>query len=289
MSRIVGCCVVLLSVLVSVLSQASTTVRGTVTDSTGGIIPGASVTVIHETTDEATTRLTDETGNYAFTGLPPGIYTLTADVPGFEVGTYSNVELAAGQEVLRNFTLEISAVDTLVVVGSRAGARTATDSTVPVDVIAGEELVSQGITDVSELMRTVTPSFNVNTQPISDAATIVRPANLRNLPPDHTLVLVNGKRRHRAAIIQWLGNGVADGAQGPDLSVIPAIALRQAEVLRDGAAAQYGSDAIAGVMNFQLKDARSGGSVEFRAGAHRDGNYGDVEALSRRRWAWTRV
>ena len=137
MSRIVGCCVVLLSVLVSVLSQASTTVRGTVTDSTGGIIPGASVTVIHETTDEATTRLTDETGNYAFTGLPPGIYTLTADVPGFEVGTCSNVELAAGQEVLRNFTLEISAVDTLVVVGSRARARTATESTVPVDVIAG--------------------------------------------------------------------------------------------------------------------------------------------------------
>ena len=148
MSRIVGCCVVLLSVLVSVLSQASTTVRGTVTDSTGGIIPGASVTVIHETTDEATTRLTDETGNYAFTGLPPGIYTLTADVPGFEVGTYSNVELAAGQEVLRNFTLEIGAVDTLVVVGSRAGGRTATESTVPVDVIAGKELVSQGITDV---------------------------------------------------------------------------------------------------------------------------------------------
>ena len=281
MSRIVGCCVVLLSVLVSsVLSQASTTVRGTVTDSTGGIIPGASVTVIHETTDEATTRLTDETGNYAFTGLPPGIYALTADVPGFEVGTYSNVELAAGQEVLRNFTLEIGAVDTLVVVGSRAGARTATESTVPVDVIAGEELVSQGITDVSDLMRTVTPSFNVNTQPISDAATIVRPANLRNLPPDHTLVLVNGKRRHRAAIIQWLGNGVADGAQGPDLSVIPAIALRQAEVLRDGAAAQYGSDAIAGVMNFQLKDARSGGSVEFRAGAHRDGNYGDSRLYS---------
>ena len=108
MRRIVGWGVVLLlSVPVSVLSQVSTTVRGTVTDSTGGVIPGASVTVVHETTDEATTRLTDETGNYEFTGLPPGIYTLTADVPGFEVGTYSNVELAAGQEVLRNFTLEI--------------------------------------------------------------------------------------------------------------------------------------------------------------------------------------
>ena len=107
---------------------------------------------------------------------------------------------------------------------------------------------------MTDLMRTLTPSFNVNTQPISDAATIVRPANLRNMAPDHTLILVNGKRRHRAAVIAWLGNGIADGAQGPDLSTIPAIALRQVEVLRDGAAAQYGSDAIAGVINFEFEE-----------------------------------
>ena len=265
----------LLSVPVSVLSQVSTTVRGTVTDSTGGVIPGASVTVVHETTDEATTRLTDETGNYEFTGLPPGIYTLTADMPGFEVGTYSNVELAAGQEVLRNFTLEISAVDTtLVVVGSRAKPRSVTKSTVPVDVIRAEDFTSQGSADLANQLRAAVPSFNVGIQPISDAATIVRPANLRNLAPDHTLILVNGKRRHRAAVITWLGNGIADGSQGPDLSVIPSIAIRQAEVLRDGAAAQYGSDAIAGVMNFQLKDSRSGGRLEFRTGAYRNANLG---------------
>ncbi len=276
MRRIVGWGVVLLlSVPVSVLSQVSTTVRGTVTDSTGGVIPGASVTVVHETTDEATTRLTDETGNYEFTGLPPGIYTLTADMPGFEVGTYSNVELAAGQEVLRNFTLEISAVDTtLVVVGSRAKPRSVTKSAVPVDVIRAEDFTSQGSTDLANQLRAVVPSFNVSIQPISDAATIVRPANLRNLAPDHTLILVNGKRRHRAAVITWLGNGIADGSQGPDLSIIPSIAIRQAEVLRDGAAAQYGSDAIAGVMNFQLKDSRSGGSLEFRTGAYRNANPG---------------
>ena len=275
MRRIVGWGVVLLlSVPVSVLSQVSTTVRGTVTDSTGGVIPGASVTVVHETTDEATTRLTDETGNYEFTGLPPGIYTLTADVPGFEVGTYSNVELAAGQEVLRNFTLEISVVTTLVVVGSRAKPRSVTKSAVPVDVIRAVDFTSQGSTDLANQLRAVVPSFNVSIQPISDAATIVRPANLRNLAPDHTLILVNGKRRHRAAVITWLGNGIADGSQGPDLSVIPSIAIRQAEVLRDGAAAQYGSDAIAGVMNFQLKDSRSGGSLEFRTGAYRNANPG---------------
>ena len=265
----------LLSVPVSVLSQVSTIVRGTVTDSTGGVIPGASVTVVHETTDEATTRLTDEIGNYEFTGLPPGIYTLTADMPGFEVGTYSNVELAAGQEVLRNFTLEISAADTaLVVVGSRAKPRSVTTSSVPVDVIRTEDFTSQGSPDLANQLRAVVPSFNVSIQPISDAATIVRPANLRNLAPDHTLILVNGKRRHRAAVITWLGNGIADGSQGPDLSVIPSIAIRQAEVLRDGAAAQYGSDAIAGVMNFQLKDARSGGRLEVRTGLFRDANPG---------------
>ena len=278
MRRIVGWGVVLLlllSVPVSVLSQVSTIVRGTVTDSTGGVIPGASVTVVHETTDEATTRLTDEIGNYEFTGLPPGIYTLTADMPGFEVGTYSNVELAAGQEVLRNFTLEISAADTtLVVVGSRAKPRSVTKSAVPVDVIRAEDFTSQGSTDLANQLRAVVPSFSVSIQPISDAATIVRPANLRNLAPDHTLILVNGKRRHRAAVITWLGNGIADGSQGPDLSVIPSIAIRQAEVLRDGAAAQYGSDAIAGVMNFQLKDSRSGGSLEFRTGAYRNANPG---------------
>ena len=135
--------------------------------------------------------------------------------------------------------------------------------------------MSQGDIDLTNQLRTVVPSFNVNTQPISDAATIVRPANLRNMAPDHTLILVNGKRRHRAAVIAWLGNGIADGAQGPDLSVIPSIALRQVEVLRDGAAAQYGSDAIAGVMNFELKNNRSGGNLEYRTGRFSDENAGD--------------
>ena len=92
------------------------------------------------------------------------------------------------------------------------------ESAVPIDVVSAEEIVNQGETDLSNLIRTVVPSFNVNTQPISDAATVVRPASRRNLAPDHTLVLVNNKRRHRAAGIYWLGNGVADGAQGPDIS-----------------------------------------------------------------------
>lgn len=163
-------------------------------------------------------------------------------------------------------------VEEVVVLGSRRAARSATDSAVPVDVIGGEDFVNQGATDLSTLLRNVVPSYNVNTQPISDAATLVRPANLRGLAPDHTLVLLNGKRRHRAAVITWLGNGVADGAQGPDISQFPAIGLKQVAVLRDGAAAQYGSDAIAGVMNFTLKDASEGSSFEARYGQFYEGD-----------------
>jgi iron complex outermembrane receptor protein len=160
----------------------------------------------------------------------------------------------------------------VTIIGSRVQPRSVTDSAVPIDILGGDEFVKQGYTDLQDLLRNVVPSYNVNTQPIGDAATVVRPANLRGFASDHTLVLVNGKRRHRASVIYWLGNGVADGAQGADLSPIPAIALKRVEVLRDGASAQYGSDAIAGVMNFQLKDNYQGVSIETRAGTFKEGD-----------------
>ena len=163
-----------------------------------------------------------------------------------------------------------TALEEVVITGSRREARSVFDSSAPIDVIGGDDFRNQGNTNMTDLIRTMVPSFNVNTQPISDAATVIRPANMRGLAPDHTLVLVNGKRRHRASVITWLGNGVSDGAQGPDISVIPAIALKQVEVLRDGASAQYGSDAIAGVMNFILRDDSQGGSVEARYGEYNE-------------------
>jgi iron complex outermembrane receptor protein len=163
-------------------------------------------------------------------------------------------------------------LEQVIVTGVRGEARSVTESTVPIDVLGAEQFANQGDTDLSNLLRNVVPSYNVNTQPISDAATIVRPANLRGLAPDHTLVLVNGKRRHRAAVIYWLGNGVSDGAQGPDISAIPSSALQRVEVLRDGASAQYGSDAIAGVLNFILNDANDGASLEARYGRYYAGD-----------------
>ncbi len=163
-------------------------------------------------------------------------------------------------------------IEEVVVTGSRRAPRSVGDSAAPIDVIGGSDFENQGSMDMGDMLRTLVPSYNVNTQPISDAATLVRPANLRGLPPDNTLVLVNGKRRHRGAVISFLGGGVSDGAQGPDVSVIPGIALKQVEVLRDGASAQYGSDAIAGVINFILKDNAEGLSFEARYGETYEGD-----------------
>lgn len=163
-------------------------------------------------------------------------------------------------------------IEEIVTTGSRRAARSATQSMVPIDVISGEDLVGQGNTDMNSLLAAAIPSYNVNQQAIVDAATIVRPANLRGLSPDNTLILINGKRFHRAAVISFFGGGVSDGAQAPDLAVIPGIAIKQVEVLRDGASAQYGSDAIAGVINFKLRDNAQGLTVSGRYGEFAEGD-----------------
>lgn len=171
-----------------------------------------------------------------------------------------------------SFSVMAEEVEEVVAVGTRRDARSVGDSPAPVDVISGSDIKNQGAVDVDYMIRTLVPSFNVNTQPISDAATLIRPANLRGLPPDNMLVLVNGKRRHRGSVISFLGGGIADGAQGPDISAIPSIALKKVEVLRDGAAAQYGSDAIAGILNFVLNDSAEGTRLEIRQGEYSDGD-----------------
>ena len=174
---------------------------------------------------------------------------------------------------------EVTVLEPVVVLGSRVPGRSAHDSPVPVDVIEGTTFRNYGARDMDSLLSQIVPSYNVNQQPISDAATLVRPANLRGLPPDSTLILVNGKRRHRASVITFLGNGISSGAHAPDLAPIPAIALKRVEVLRDGAAAQYGSDAVAGVMNFVLKDAPDSGTVETRWGQFYKGD-GDTYSIA---------
>ena len=159
----------------------------------------------------------------------------------------------------------------VIVTGTRTRGRTVADSAVPVDVLTSEALNAVAFTDTQDVLRTLVPSFNTFRQPISDGATFIRPATLRGLTSDKTLVLVNSKRRHRAALVAIGGSGT----QGPDVSTIPASALKTVEVLRDGAAAQYGSDAIAGVLNFILKDNSDGGELTATMGQYSEGDGDD--------------
>jgi len=170
-------------------------------------------------------------------------------------------------------------VDEVTVTGSRRAGRSPTDLPAPVDIINSEQLSNQGPTNISELLRTTVPSFNVSEQPIAGTATTIRPANLRGLSPDHVLILVNGKRRHRSADIPTFGTALMIGSQGPDLASIPAIALKEVHVLRDGAAAQYGADAIAGVINFILRDNPDASLVEVKFGQYGEGD-GDMYSVA---------
>ena len=185
----------------------------------------------------------------------------------------------AGAQEAGGQDTDVATLEEVVVVGARVPTRSAHDSPVPVDVIEGTSMRNYGVRDMNSLLRAVVPSYNVNQQPIGDAATLVRPANLRGLPPDSTLILVNGKRRHRGSVLTFLGGDISDGAHATDLAAFPAIALKRVEVLRDGAAAQYGSDAVAGVMNFQLKDAPDSGTVEARWGKYYAGD-GDTSSIA---------
>lgn len=155
----------------------------------------------------------------------------------------------------------------IVVTGTRRNDRTVADSPVPVDVITVESLTKSGFTETSRLLNELVPSFNFPQPSITDGTDVIRPATLRGLSPDQTLVLINGKRRHTTALLNINGS-VGRGSAAVDINMIPQIAIGRVEVLRDGAAAQYGSDAIAGVINFQLVNARHGGRASVTYGKY---------------------
>jgi len=165
--------------------------------------------------------------------------------------------------------------DVIIITGTRRTERSVGESMVPIDVVRGEDLQNMGTSDLNDMLRTAVPSYNIARTSISDAATIVRPATLRGLPPDNTLIMVNGKRRHRSGVISESGGSLVEGSQGADISAIPSLAIQRMEILRDGAASQYGSDAVAGVMNFMLRNDPDGMTFEARTGQFSEGD-GDL-------------
>ncbi|WP_435276979.1 TonB-dependent receptor domain-containing protein [Psychrobium sp. nBUS_13] len=161
--------------------------------------------------------------------------------------------------------------EAITVVGSRVAGRSADDLPVPVDILSKEALQNTGQIEVGKMLQAIAPSFNFSTSAISDGTDALRPATLRGLGPDQTLVLINGKRRHQASLIH-INTSVGRGTAGTDMNAIPASAIKRIEVLRDGAAAQYGSDAIAGVINIVLNDEDEGGKVGLTYGQHSEGD-----------------
>ncbi len=162
-------------------------------------------------------------------------------------------------------------IEEIVATGTRAPGRSASDLPVPVDSINEEMLEKTGQTEVGRMLQALAPSFNFSSSSISDGTDALRPATLRGLGPDQTLVLVNGKRRHQSALIH-VNTSVGRGTAGTDLNAIPAASIKRIEVLRDGAAAQYGSDAIAGVINIVLNDSNEGGKFSISQGEYSEGD-----------------
>ena len=232
-----------------IAAQATGRVVGKVTSSDGGApVLGATVQVVG--TQFGT--ITKADGTYAI-ALRAGSYTLRVRQIGFTSNTQS-ITIVAGQSLTRDVRLERTAtnLEAVAVVGQRAEARTVTKSPVPVDVFTAVDLKATGRTETAQMIQALAPSVNFPRSAISDGTDAVRPATLRGLGADQVLVLLNGKRRHTAALINVNGT-VGRGQAAVDLNAIPASMIERIEILRDGAAAQYGSDAIAGVVNIVLK------------------------------------
>ncbi|MFV8354438.1 TonB-dependent receptor domain-containing protein [Flavobacterium sp. XS2P14] len=245
---------------ISLLNQNAVAeiIKGRVVDEKGDSLPG--VTVLVKGTKKGTT--TDIDGSYtinaeigdvlqfSYVGLETKSVTVT--------GTTLNVTLTGSGETLQD----------VVVIGSRNAARTVTESAVPIDVISMKEINSKGPqVNLNQIMNMVAPSFTSATQTVADGTDHIDPAQLRGLGPDQVLVLVNGKRRHTSSLVNVNGSP-GRGAVGTDLNAIPAFAIEKIEVLRDGASAQYGSDAIAGVINLNVKKNTNKLEVALFAGSH---------------------
>jgi iron complex outermembrane recepter protein len=258
---------------VTPLAAQTGTLRGTVSDSSGTPLPNASVTV--EGTELRTT--TGNQGDYEIRGVPAGPHTVRVRLIGYQAAS-ARVNIAARGETRQNFILGRSAVELApinVVVGSRARHTAAEELAVPVDIYPAEQLQQQGSKETSVILQSVSPSINFPRQAVTDAGDIVRPFTLRGLSPDHTLVLVNGWRRHQTALVNNFTYGMGAGSSGVDLNALPSSAIDRVEVLRDGASAQYGSDAIAGVVNLVLKDGAFTPFMNGDVGRYTPDDYSD--------------
>jgi iron complex outermembrane receptor protein len=256
----------------SVITAQTGAVQGKVTDSTGAAIVGA-ILMVEGT---GVRGASGANGRYSLGGVPAGSRVVRARALGFAAQSIP-VTVTAGRPTTLDITLVRSPqqlAPVSVVVGSRARHTAAEELAVPVDVFTVEELMATGTTETTQIVANLSPSVNFPKQAVTDATEIVRPFTLRGLSPDHSLVLINGVRRHQTALLNVFSNGSAPGSSGVDLNAFPSSAIERVEVLRDGASTQYGSDAIAGVVNLKLKEGQFSPFLNASIGEYRPGkNY----------------
>jgi iron complex outermembrane receptor protein len=235
-------------------------ISGTVTSKTGPV-SGASIVV--SPSGKGTT--TDEAGKYSL-GLNPGTYTVSFSSSGFAIKKVS-VKLAADENKTVDVELELAttSLEDVIVVGSRSLPRSSANSPLPVDNFDSKTLKATGQTTFDKALQYRVPSFNTVQTPVNDATSLLDPYEIRNMGPSRTLILINGKRKNMSSLI-YTQTSPGRGETGADISAIPTDAIERVEILRDGASAQYGSDAIAGVMNIILKKRTDGGAVTLKTG-----------------------
>src|SRR5256714_2324330 len=276
MRRLVG---VIASVVLALLATSPRlaaqggTVRGRVADTTGARLARVSVSI--EAIGARAT--TNEQGEYEIRGVPAGTHSVRARLLGY-VPQIVRVTVGESQPARQDFALHtqpigLAPVD--VVVGSRARHTASDELAVPVDVFTSEQMQQQGTTETSQVLQALAPSVNFPHQSVTDAGDIVRPFTLRGLSPDQTLVLVNGWRQHQTALVNNFTYGMGAGSSGGDPNTIPPSAIDRMAVSRDGASGQYGSDAIAGVVNLVMKEGPFTPYVNVDAGRYVTGNYPD--------------
>jgi iron complex outermembrane receptor protein len=255
-------------------ARAEGTVSGTVTAAANGeALQGAQVSLVGTRIG----ALVKSDGHYTFTA-PPGRYLLRARLLGY-VPMQDSITVTDGQTTQHNFQLRTSlaSLNAVVVTGTRQPGRTAVDAPAPVDVFTAQDIRQSGATETSQILELLAPSFNFPRPTVTDGTDHIRPATLRGLNSDQVLVLINGKRRHNSALVNINGS-VGRGSMAVDLNAIPPEAIDHIEILRDGAAAQYGSDAIAGVINIILKsDAPGEISAQLGQTGRDDGRTGVVD------------
>jgi iron complex outermembrane receptor protein len=261
--RYFWCVVAILLGLASVIPMTASaeTLKVVVQDQNGNPIPEAKVQIGNQE------QTTDESGNTLFSDVT-GAQSLTVVAVGF---SSKRLNTTVGQTEVTVVLAPIQTVDAVVVVGTRSIGRRALQAPVPIEVVNREQLSLTGQSETGRVLQMLVPSFNFSSSTISDGTDALRPATLRGLGPDQTLVLVNGKRRHKSALLH-VNTSVGRGTAGTDFNAIPSAAIERIEVLRDGAAAQYGSDAIAGVINIVLKDDVDAGHADIYWGQTYEGD-----------------